>query len=182
MVGRLLVRATVGAIFVGHGTQKLFGWFGGGGPEGTGQFFESVGLRPGRRNALAAGTAETSGGILFASGLATPLAAAALSSVMLTALRTVFWQDGIRLGKGGYEILLLASAIAIAEEGPGRLSLDAALGQERRGILWAAAALAGAAVGSTLAIEAGRRYAAASPAEDQDLTRSAAATVEPSRS
>jgi putative oxidoreductase len=180
MVGRLLVRATVGAIFVGHGTQKLFGWFGGGGPEGTGQFFESVGLRPGRRNALAAGVAETGGGILFAAGLATPLAAAALSSVMLTALRTVFWQDGIRLGKGGYETLLLASAIA--EEGPGRLSLDAALGQERRGILWAAAALAGAGVGSTLAIEAGRRYAAASPAEDQELARSAAATVEPSRS
>ena len=134
------------------------------------------------RNALAAGVAETGGGILFAAGLAMPFAAAALSSVMLTALRTVFWQDGIRLGKGGYELLLLASAIALAEEGPGRLSLDAVLGQERRGILLAAAALAGAGVGSTLAIETGRRYAAASPAEDQELARSAAATVEPSRS
>src|SRR6266511_5415312 len=69
------------------------------------------------RNALAAGVAETGGGILFAAGLAMPFAAAALSSVMLTALRTVLWKDGIRLGKGGYETLLLASAIALAEEG-----------------------------------------------------------------
>jgi putative oxidoreductase len=55
---RLLARLTIGLLFVGHGTQKLFGWFGGGGPEETGQFFEQVGLRPGRRSALAAGTAE----------------------------------------------------------------------------------------------------------------------------
>jgi putative oxidoreductase len=83
-----------------------------------GQFFESVGLRPGRRNALAAGAAETGGGILFAAGLATPLAAAALSSVMLTALRTVFGQDGIRLGKGGYEILLLGERDRARRGGP----------------------------------------------------------------
>ena len=64
-VGRILLRATVGAIFMEHGTQKLFGWFGGPGPDGTGQFFESVGLRPGRRNAIAAGTAEAGGGTGF---------------------------------------------------------------------------------------------------------------------
>ena len=62
-LGRLLVRGAIGSLMVGHGTQKLFGWFGGGGPEGTGQFFEQVGLRPGRRNALAAGAAEA-GGVL----------------------------------------------------------------------------------------------------------------------
>src|SRR5437763_16693778 len=111
-VGRLLLRATVGSIFVEHGTQKLFGWFGGHGPDGTGQFFESLGLRPGRRNALAAGTAETAGGALLALGLATPLAAAALGSVMITALRTAIWRDGFETGKGGYEMLLLASALA----------------------------------------------------------------------
>ncbi len=88
-LGRLLIRTVVGGFFVGHGTQKLFGWFGGPGLEGTGQFFETIGLRPGRRNAIAAGTTEALGGALLAAGLATPLAAAGLSSVMLTAIRTV---------------------------------------------------------------------------------------------
>jgi putative oxidoreductase len=148
-LGRLLLRVTVGSIFVEHGTQKLFGWFGGHGPGGTGQFFESVGLRPGRRNALAAGTAEASGGVMLGLGLATPLAAAALASVMLTALRTVIWRDGIKTGEGGYEMLLLVSALVLAESGPGPWSLDALLGSERRGARWAAAALGGAAAGST---------------------------------
>src|SRR5207247_3673648 len=75
--GRLLLRVTVGSIFVEHGTQKLFGWFGGHGPSGTGQFFESLGLRPGRRNAIAAGIAEAGGGALLVLGLATPAAASA---------------------------------------------------------------------------------------------------------
>ena len=172
-VGRLLLRLTVGTIFVEHGTQKLFGWFGGHGLDGTGQFFESVGLRPGRRHALAAGTAETSGGILLALGLATPLAAAELASVMVTALRTAIWRGGIKIGTGGYEMLLLASALALAESGPGDWSVDAAAGTERTGLRWAAAALAAAAVGSTVAIELGKRYvpppaddAAASPEGD----------------
>ena len=70
-LGRLLLRVTVGSIFVEHGTQKLFGWFGGHGLDGSGQFFESIGLRPGRRNAMAAGVAEAGGGTLLALGLAT---------------------------------------------------------------------------------------------------------------
>src|SRR5919199_1888709 len=65
-LGRLMLRATVSGVFVVHGTQKLFGWFGGYGLDGTGQFFESLGLRPGRRHALAAGATETGGGILMA--------------------------------------------------------------------------------------------------------------------
>ena len=160
-IGRFLMRATVGTIFVEHGTQKLFGWFGGHGPDGTGQFFESVGLRPGRRNAIAAGTAEAGRGTLLILGLATPLAAAALASVMVTALRTVIWRDGIKTGAGGYEMLLLASALALAESGPGAWSLDALAGSERTGARWAAAALATAAAGSTLAIAMGRRHSAA---------------------
>src|SRR3954447_26289254 len=92
-LGRLAVRLTVGGTFFVHGTQKLFGWFGGYGPDGTGQFFESLGLRPGRRNAVVAGATEASGGILVALGLAMPLAAAGLSSVMITALRTAVWKD-----------------------------------------------------------------------------------------
>jgi putative oxidoreductase len=161
-LGRLVLRATVGAIFVEHGTQKLFGWFGGHGPDGTGQFFESIELRPGRRHALAAGVAEAGGGALLALGLATPAAAAALGSVMVTALRTVVWRDGVKVGTGGYELLLLASAIALGDLGPGRLSLDAALGNERRGPHWAALVAAGAVAGSALAIGAGK---AAEPEE-----------------
>src|SRR6185437_15960543 len=92
-LGRLVLRVTVGSIFIEHGTQKLFGWFGGHGPDGTGQFFESLGLRPGRTNAIAAGAAEAGGGLMLALGLATPLAAASLASVMLTALRTAVWRD-----------------------------------------------------------------------------------------
>ena len=166
-LGRILLRATVGAIFVEHGTQKLFGWFGGHGPDGTGQFFESVGLRPGKRNAIAAGTAEAGGGALLALGLATPAAAAAIASVMMTALRTVVWRDGIKPGTGGYEILLGVGALAVANLGPGELSLDARLGSERRGAAWAAAAFGAAAVGSTVAIELGKRHAEPVPQEEE---------------
>jgi putative oxidoreductase len=156
-LGRLVLRVTVGSIFVEHGTQKLFGWFGGHGPDGTGQFFESLDLRPGRRHAVAAGVAEAGGGALLALGLATPAAAAALGSVMVTALRTAVWRDGFKVGTGGYEVLLLASAVAFGDLGPGRLSLDYALGNERRGLRWAAVVAGGAAAGSALAIVAGRR-------------------------
>src|SRR5436190_14271787 len=95
-IGRLIVRLTVGGTFFVHGTQKLFGWFGGYGPDGTGQFFESVGLRPGKRNALAAGATETAAGALTVVGLATPAAAAGLTAVMITALKSVIWKDGIK--------------------------------------------------------------------------------------
>lgn len=162
-LGRLLLRITVGSIFVEHGTQKLFGWFGGHGLDGTGEFFESVGLRPGRRHALVAGTAEAGGGLLLALGAATPAAAAAVSSVMLTALRTVVWRDGIKVGQGGYEMLLLVSALALADGGPGPWSVDAIAGAERRGGAWAAAALAAAAVGSSIAIAVGKREPPAKP-------------------
>src|SRR3954464_7664384 len=102
---RTLLRVLVGGLFIGHGTQKLFGWFGGYGPDGTGQFFDSVGIRPGRRNALAAGSTEAGCGVLIALGLATPLAAAGLSAVMITALRTAVWNEGIKPATGEHEVL-----------------------------------------------------------------------------
>src|SRR3982074_2372894 len=71
-IARLLLRLIVGVLFFGHGTQKLFGWFGGGGLDATAQAFEHLGMRPGRRNAIAAGTAEAAGGAALALGLATP--------------------------------------------------------------------------------------------------------------
>jgi putative oxidoreductase len=159
-LGRLLLRAVVGEVFVVHGSQKLFGAFGGYGPDGTGQFFESLGLRPGRRNALAAGATEVTSGTLMALGLATPAAAAGLTAVMITALRTAVWKDGIKPATGEFEVLLAAAALAIADVGPGPLSLDAALGRERRGPGWALAALAAGAAGSAVAMEVGRRQPA----------------------
>ena len=175
-LGRLLLRATVGGVFVVHGTQKLFGWFGGYGPDGTAQFFESLGLRPGRRNALAAGVTETTGGVLITLGLATPAAAAGLTAVMITALRTAVWKDGVKPATGEFEVLLAAAALALTDIGPGPWSLDAALGRERRGPGWALAALGAAAAGSAMAIEAGRRQPQP-PAEPPEATPAQAATA-----
>jgi putative oxidoreductase len=151
---RLLARVTIGLLFFGHGAQKLFGWFGGGGLEGTGQGFDSLGLRPGRRHALAAGTAEAGGGLLFAFGAATPLAAAALTSVMVTAIKTVHWEKGIWAAGGGYEynLVLLVAVFGLTENGPGSWSVDGALGKPRWGTAWALAALAAGAVGSAAAL------------------------------
>lgn len=158
-LGRLLVRATVGGYFVGHGLQKLAGWFGGGGPEKTGQMFESVGLRPGRRHAVAAGAAEAGGGALLVLGLATPAAVSTLGAVMVSAIRHVHWSKGPWNSKGGYELnlTLLAALAAIAETGPGPFSLDARLRIERHGDAVAAGALAAAALGSALVTELARR-------------------------
>jgi putative oxidoreductase len=83
------LRLVVGGFFVGHGTQELFGWFGGNGIEATAEGFEKLGLRPGRANAVAAGIAETGGGGLLALGLATPFAASVLTATMLTAIKRV---------------------------------------------------------------------------------------------
>src|SRR5262245_37184554 len=149
-VFRLLARVTIGLLFAGHGAQKLFGWFGGGGPEATGKSFESLGLSPGRKNALAAGVAETCGGLLFAAGAATPVAAAALSGVMITAIRAVHWEKGVWVTKGGYEynLVLLAAVFGLTENGPGTPSLDALFGKRRWGTAWAFAALIAGAVGA----------------------------------
>jgi putative oxidoreductase len=173
-LGRLLLRLTIGGTFFVHGTQKLFGWFGGYGPDGTGQFFESLGLRPGRRNALAAGCTETGGGVLVALGLATPLAAAGLSAVMITALRTAVWKEGIKPATGEHEVLLAAAALALTETGPGKPSLDSALGLERRGTGWVLAALGAGAAGSAMAISRGRQE----PAEQPPAPAEAPATPE----
>ena len=158
-IGKLLLRGLIGGFFVGHGTQKLFGWFGGPGLDGTGQFFEALGLRPGRRQALGAGMAETVGGTLLAAGLATPLAASSLTGVMLTAIRKVHAKNGPWASNGGYEYnaVLVAAVLALAELGSGKWSADAALGIEKKGTKWALAALGAGAVGSVLATAIGKR-------------------------
>lgn len=178
-VGRLLVRASVGGYFVGHGMQKLAGWFDGPGPEGTGKYFESIGLRPGRRQAILAGGTEAGAGALVILGLATPVAAAGLVGVMVTAIRKVHWTKGPWNSNGGYELNvgLIASLAALAETGPGALSLDAALGIERHGDAIAAAALVAGAAGSYAVTElAGRRPDAPAASEAADLEDALAVT------
>ena len=151
-LGLVLLRLTIGLTLAAHGGQKLFGWFGGYGPDGTGKFLESMGFHPGRRHAVLAGTAEVGGGLLLALGLLTPLGAAIGASVMLVAAVTTHLKNGFFVTAGGYEynLVLGVAALALAFTGAGAISIDAALGLPLRGLGWGAAAvviaLAGAAV------------------------------------
>ncbi len=176
-LGRLILRAVVGGYFIGHGTQKLFGWFGGYGPEGTGQFFESLGLRPGKRHAIAAGAAEAGGGTLLVLGAATPLASSVLISVMLTAINRVHLKNGPWATNQGYEynLVLIAAALALAETGPGSPSVDSATDSPMHGPGWAALALVLGALGA-----AGAHAAAeGAPAPEPETTPQPEATPEP---
>jgi putative oxidoreductase len=120
---RLTLRVLIGGLFVGHGTQKLFGWFGGHGPEGTGGFFESLGLKPGKPAAIAAGVAEAGGGALLVTGVALPLAGAAITGTMTTAIQRVHAEKGPWSTDGGWEYnaVLIAATLAVVEDecGPG---------------------------------------------------------------
>src|SRR5688572_3679985 len=129
-LGILLLRMTVGLALAAHGSQKVFGWFGGYGPDGTGVFLEALGFRPGRRHALAAGYVELVGGLLLATGFLTPLAAALIASVMVVAAVTVHWKNGFFITSGGYEfnLVLGVAALSVAFTGPGALSLDSMAG------------------------------------------------------
>jgi putative oxidoreductase len=169
-IARMLLRMVVGGLFFGHGTQKLFGWFGGHGLDATAAGFEQLGLRPGRRNAIAAGVAEAGGGTLLAAGLATPLAASVLTGTMITAIETVHAKNGPWLSNGGYEynVVMIAAVLAIAEVGPGALSLDGVRGHERSGSGWALAALAAGALGAVGAHLAAAGQPAADTAEGAD--------------
>jgi putative oxidoreductase len=164
-IGRSIARVVIGGLFVGHGTQKLAGWFGGPGLDAAAAGFDSMGMRPGRRNAIAAGLAETAGGAALALGLAMPLAGAALIGTMITAIRTVHLKNGPWNSNGGYEynLVLIVAVLTLVEAGPGCLSLDAARGSVRRGPLWALAALATGAAASAAAIEIAKRESEAHP-------------------
>src|SRR5687768_7297536 len=120
-IGILLLRLTVGLTIGAHGAQKLFGWFGGYGLDGTGQAFATLGFHPGRRNALLAGLAELAGGLLLAFGFATPAGAALIASVMLVAAFSVHVKNGFFSTSGGYEynLVLGVAALSLAFTGPG---------------------------------------------------------------
>jgi putative oxidoreductase len=144
-----VLRVLIGGLFVGHGAQKLLGWFGGHGIEGTGGFFESLDIRPGKQAAIMAGVSEAGGGLLLAAGKATPLAGAALTGTMFQAVQAVHADKGPWVSEGGWEYnaVLAAAVLAIVEE-------DA-------GLVWALLALAAGAVGPTFALRALRTADAA---------------------
>jgi putative oxidoreductase len=154
----LALRLVVGLGFAAHGAQKLFGWFGGHGIEGTAGFFNQIGLRPAKLHARAAGTAEFAGGLLIAAGLFTPFAAAAVIAVMTAAVITVHRANGFFATNNGYEynLVLAAAVFALAGVGAGQWSLDNALGLELAGTGWALGALAVGLLGGIGAIVSGR--------------------------
>jgi putative oxidoreductase len=164
-LGLLILRLAVGLTMASHGAQKLFGWFGGYGLAGTGGFMEQLGFVPGRRHALFAGLAELGGGLLLALGLATPLAATLIISVMFVAVATVHGKHGFFNHQQGYEynLTLAVVALSIAIIGPGALSLDAALRLQNAGPVWGLAALVAGLIGGAIEL-AGRRAPAAQKA------------------
>ncbi|MCE0765426.1 DoxX family protein [Pseudonocardia kujensis] len=149
-IGIFVLRAVVGLLFLGHGLQKLTERFGGHGLTQTAAGFEAMGLRPGRQNAIAAGVSEAAGGALLAAGLATPLATGLITGTMGSAVYHVHGPKGPWATQGGWEYnaVILAAAFAIADTGPGGLSLDHALGIERSGWRVALAQLVAGLVGS----------------------------------
>lgn len=119
-MGLLVIRLVFGLVFAAHGAQKLFGWFGGYGLAGTGGFFESLGMKPGKFYAGLAGAGELVAGLLLALGLWTPVAAFLMVVTMLVAIVKVHGPKGL-LAQGGYELNLsiIAAAVGVALAGPG---------------------------------------------------------------
>jgi putative oxidoreductase len=129
-LGLLTVRLTTGGLMAGHGGQKLFGWFEGPGLAGTTGWLESMGMRPGRTWAMAAGASEFGGGLLTALGLFHPVGPISMLGSMAVALRKAHWGKPIWVTAGGGELPVtnMAIGVALALVDPGRLSLDHMLG------------------------------------------------------
>jgi len=152
-LGLLALRLGTGGVLVAHGTQKLFGWFGGGGIEGTTRSMERMGFLPGRESAIAAGLGEAGGGALLALGLATPVAGAAAAGTMAGAV-SVHQPNGFFLQSGGYEYpaFLALCAAGLGLSGAGRYSLDRLTGHrlDRTAYVLVAFALSAAAATSVV--------------------------------
>lgn len=156
-IALLLIRIVVGGTVAAHGAQKLFGWFGGYGIEGTAGYLESLGFRTGRPYAWLSGVTEFAGGLALAAGLLTPLGAAAVAGVMLTAVAAAHWGKGFFLATGGCEFPLALGVVALAcaFSGGGRWSLDNALGWTLDGGGWGITAVILAVVASAAVMAAG---------------------------
>jgi len=128
--GLLIIRLVVGGLLFAHGAQKLFGWFGGYGLDGTGGFFASLGFHPGRQMAMVAGAAEAGGGALLVAGLFTPLGAAMILGTMIAAAVSVHAPHGLWSTNGGYELPLINALVAtgLGFTGAGSWSIDHAAG------------------------------------------------------
>ena len=169
-IGRTALRLVIGPLFVGHGTQKLFGWFGGHGLDATAGMFEGkLGLKPGKRHATAAGASEAIGGALLTVGALTPVAAGLITGTMITAIRKVHAPNGPWVTQGGYEYnaVLIAAVLALTADGPGRPSVDAAAFPRLKGDALALATFAGAAAASAY-LTADRSEPAADEVPDEE--------------
>ena len=186
--GLLIIRLVIGGLLFAHGTQKLFGWYGGYGLEGTGGFFASLGFRPGKQMAMIAGLSEAGGGALLVLGFLTPLGAAMILGTMIAAATSVHAPHGLWSTNGGYELPLINAVVAagLAFTGAGSVSIDPAAG-----IPWTAGAgpgctailLAVFAFGATnlrrkrvLAESAATAYPAEAPAGDPAMSDEDAAS------
>ena len=128
--GLLILRIVLGLIFMGHGSQKLFGLFGGAGLKGTIQWIDSMGLRPSWFWGLAASLSEFAGGLLLALGFLNPIGSLGIIAAMVVAIVQVHLPHGFWNTKGGIEFPLtnIAAALALAFAGPGKYSIDGAIG------------------------------------------------------
>jgi putative oxidoreductase len=162
----LLVRLTLGLLFIGHGAQHALGWFGGYGADGTGAWLESFGFRHGRRFALLLGGSEIVIGVLFGIGFLVPLAAVGVVAIALAAAMTDHAGNGLWIWKNGYEYVLTLAVVSVSVvfAGPGAVSLDDGLGLTLSGTGWGLVAAA-AGVLSGLLVLALRRQGAPAGAE-----------------
>jgi putative oxidoreductase len=159
--GLLLLRIVVGGIMSAHGAQKLFGWWDGPGMAGTTGMCSSFGCRLPNLMAWALALAELGGGLLLAAGFLTPVGALLVTTVMLNAVYLVHRPNGFFNSNGGYEfnLLITATAVALAATGPGRFSIDHALGWDDNlsGFWWGVGVAGAALVAAFLTLTVGRR-------------------------
>lgn len=168
-LGLLLLRLVVGLTLAAHGSQKLFGAFGGYGISGTGAYFENtLGFRPGRRYAALAGVTELAGGLALALGLFTPLASAAVVGVMTVAAVAGHAKAGFFVMRGGYEYTLVLAAVAsaLAFTGPGRVSVDGAWGWDLHGTVWGVSMTVLGLLSAAMALAARTRVEERAPTAD----------------
>ena len=175
-VGLLVLRLGVGGVLMAHGAQKLFGWFGGAGVEGTAATMETMGFEPGRESAISAGLGETGGGALLALGLATPVAGAAAAGTMAAAV-SAGWRNGLFAQRGGFELPLLLGlgAAGLGLTGAGTLSVDEATGRVLDKPWIAASALVASACGASAVISRRNRIVARRAGAAEEKAREAEA-------